>query len=189
MLRPYHHGRLRVALVAAARARLRRTPDAPLSLRELARDVGVSPNAPYRHFAGKDGVTAALVAAGYAELTKLAELAIASPHPAAGLVAGYAQFAAAEPALLHLVNTEAFDRALPESEAMFARDEWFATLVGVIEVAAGKLPVEEAYARAAAVWAVLIGATQLSSHGARGLLLEELQPDATRLVQLIVKGR
>lgn len=189
MTRPYHHGKLRVALVAAARARLRRLPDAPLSLRELARDVGVSPNAPYRHFPGKDGVTTALAAAGYQELTALAEGATVAPQPAARLVERYSNFADAEPALLHLVNAESFDRGRPESDVMLARDEWFAALVGVIEAEAGTLPIEEASARAASVWAVLIGTTQLRSHGARGLLPEAMQPDATRLIQLIVKGR
>jgi AcrR family transcriptional regulator len=189
MTRPYHHGTLRVALVAAARARLRRSPGASLSLRELARDVGVSPNAPYRHFPDKDGVTSALAAVGYQELTRLAEVAIARPHPVAGIVGYYSRFAATEPALLELVNAEAFDRTRPESEVMLARDEWFAALVAVIEVEAGKLPIEEASARAAAVWAVLIGTAQLRSHGAQGLLLEEMQPDVLHLVELLVKGR
>jgi hypothetical protein len=105
------------------------------------------------------------------------------------LVERYSNFADAEPALLHLVNAESFDRGRPESDVMLARDEWFAALVGVIEAEAGTLPIEEASARAASVWAVLIGTTQLRSHGARGLLPEAMQPDATRLIQLIVKGR
>lgn len=189
MDKPYHHGNLKVAIVAAARSRLRGAIGAALSLRELARETGVSPNAPYRHFPGKGGVTAAVVADGYRELTQISERAIGSPHPSAALVAGYAKFAASESALLRLVNAEDLAEHGPESEVVLARDEWFAGLLGVVEVEAGKLPPDEAYKRAAGIWAALIGITQLRTHGARGLLPEELFPDASKLVGTIARGR
>jgi len=44
----YHHGDLRAALVAAGLAMLE--AGEPFSLRALARQAGVSPTAPYRHF-------------------------------------------------------------------------------------------------------------------------------------------
>ncbi len=52
--KPYHHGNLRAALVAAG-AELARTagPDGVV-LREVARRTGVSHNAAYRHFADRD---------------------------------------------------------------------------------------------------------------------------------------
>ena len=51
--RPYHHGDLSRALVAAAQAILEREGAAALSLRAVAREAGVSPAAPYHHFKDK----------------------------------------------------------------------------------------------------------------------------------------
>jgi AcrR family transcriptional regulator len=184
----YHHGNLAAAIIALARARLREAPSASLSLRDLARELGVSPNAPYRHFPGKGGVTAALVAEGYRELTSVAEAAAGADRPAAVLASGYARFAVAEPALLRLLNEEDFSGRDPSSEVVLARDEWFAGLVGVVEAESKALPAGEAYRRAAAVWSILIGVTQLAHYGARGLLLEELLPDSAQLLQRIARG-
>jgi AcrR family transcriptional regulator len=50
----YHHGNLREALVDAAVEAARERGAAALALRELARRVGVSHNAAYRHFANRD---------------------------------------------------------------------------------------------------------------------------------------
>ena len=63
--RPYHHGDLRRAIVKAALEILRETQSLEFSLRELARRAGVSHNAPYKHFADKRELLAAVSAAGF----------------------------------------------------------------------------------------------------------------------------
>jgi AcrR family transcriptional regulator len=68
--RPYHHGDLRRAIVEAALDLLRETQSVEFSLRELARRAGVSHNAPYKHFAEKRDLLAAVSAAGFDMLTK-----------------------------------------------------------------------------------------------------------------------
>ena len=68
--RPYHHGDLRRAIVKAALEILRETQSLEFSLRELARRAGVSHNAPYKHFADKRELLAAVSAAGFETLTK-----------------------------------------------------------------------------------------------------------------------
>lgn len=68
--RQYHHGDLRRAIVNAALEILRETQSLDLSLRELARRAGVSHNAPYKHFADKRELLAAVSAAGFETLTK-----------------------------------------------------------------------------------------------------------------------
>jgi AcrR family transcriptional regulator len=68
--RPYHHGDLRRAIVKAALEILRETQSLEFSLRELARRAGVSHNAPYKHFADKRELLAAVSAAGFEVLTK-----------------------------------------------------------------------------------------------------------------------
>ncbi|AZQ35760.1 TetR/AcrR family transcriptional regulator [Streptomyces cyaneochromogenes] len=68
--RPYHHGDLRAALLAAAESTLRDKGAAALSLRELAREVGVSHAAPGRHFKDKQALLNALALAGYERLSR-----------------------------------------------------------------------------------------------------------------------
>ena len=68
--RPYHHGDLRRTIVKAALEILRETQSLEFSLRELARRAGVSHNAPYKHFADKRDLLAAVSAAGFEMLTK-----------------------------------------------------------------------------------------------------------------------
>jgi AcrR family transcriptional regulator len=68
--RPYHHGDLRHAIVKAALDILSETQSLDFSLRELARRAGVSHNAPYKHFADKRELLAAVSAAGFEMLAK-----------------------------------------------------------------------------------------------------------------------
>src|SRR3954451_18093555 len=68
--RPYHHGDLRRAIVGAALEILSETQSLEFSLRELARRAGVSHNAPYKHFADKRELLAAVSKAGFELLTK-----------------------------------------------------------------------------------------------------------------------
>ncbi len=68
--RPYHHGDLRRAIVKAALEILRETQSLEFSLLDLARRAGVSHNAPYKHFADKRDLLAAVSAAGFETLTK-----------------------------------------------------------------------------------------------------------------------
>ncbi|NYF17884.1 AcrR family transcriptional regulator [Microbacterium sp. AK009] len=63
--RTYHHGDLRQALVQEGLARAREGGPGAVSLREITRAVGVSPNAAYRHFADRDHLVRAV--AGHAQ--------------------------------------------------------------------------------------------------------------------------
>lgn len=66
----YHHGNLRVALVEAGLQLVEETGIEALTLREAARQAGVSQTAPYRHFADKEALLAAVAAAGFKELQR-----------------------------------------------------------------------------------------------------------------------
>ncbi|MEP6589920.1 MAG: TetR/AcrR family transcriptional regulator [Gemmatimonadota bacterium] len=184
----YHHGNLREALLSVAREQLAANPGTELSLRELARLIGVSPHAPYRHFPGKDGVREALAAQGYRELTRAAEEAANTDRPLHVLAHEFARIAAMEPGLLRLTIEHDFTGATADGEAALARDEWFAALVAVVEAAGGK-PASTVYRKAAAVWAVLLGVARLRSHGAVGLLEGPLLPDAGELAELVAGVR
>ena len=67
--KPYHHGDLRRELLNAARELLEESNIAALSLRQVARKVGVSHTAPYRHFPDKESLLAGIVAVSLNELT------------------------------------------------------------------------------------------------------------------------
>lgn len=58
MTKSYHHGNLRAALIEAAVERAREGGPEAVALREVARTVGVSHNAAYRHFAHRDHLLA-----------------------------------------------------------------------------------------------------------------------------------
>jgi AcrR family transcriptional regulator len=64
----YHHGNLRAELLDTAIEQLRETGAEDLSLRALARAVGVSQTAPYRHFADRNELLAAMATRGYLHL-------------------------------------------------------------------------------------------------------------------------
>jgi AcrR family transcriptional regulator len=103
----YHHGDLRAALIEAGLTLLEARNADDLSLREVARAVGVSPTAVYRHFPDKSALMAALAADG---LARLAVVQHAASDAAGGGVAGfgatgaaYVRFALANPALFRLI--------------------------------------------------------------------------------------
>jgi AcrR family transcriptional regulator len=106
--RPYHHGNLRSALLDAAERTVRERGVGELSLRELARDVGVSHGAPRRHFPDRQALLDALAQNGFGRLRTELRTAVddagdefeARLHATA---AAYIRFATADPALLELM--------------------------------------------------------------------------------------
>lgn len=58
--RPYHHGNLRQKLLDAALALAEEVGPEHISLREVARRVGVAPSAPYRHFPSRRALLTAV---------------------------------------------------------------------------------------------------------------------------------
>jgi len=106
--RAYHHGNLRSALLQRAERTVRERGVQALSLRELARDVGVSHGAPRRHFPDRGALLHALAAAGFERLAQ--ELDAAVDGAAAGIQArlqalahAYVGFATRDAALLELM--------------------------------------------------------------------------------------
>ena len=106
--RPYHHGHLRDTLLAEAERTLREQGVEQLSLRDLARQVGVSHAAPRRHFADRQALLDALAGAGFARLADEVATAIEDAGPdfrarlrATG--ATYVRFATEDPALMELM--------------------------------------------------------------------------------------
>ena len=101
----YHHGDLRAALVKAAAAASARGGSENLSLRELAESLGVSRAAPYRDFADRRALLAAVAADGFDRLTAIYR-SVHGRSARARLAAagrGYLAFAAERPQIFRLM--------------------------------------------------------------------------------------
>jgi len=146
--RPYHHGTLRTTLLAEAERTLRDDGLEALSLRDLARQAGVSHAAPRRHFADRQALLDALAEAGFARLDDEMHQAIdgAGQDYEARLravAAGYVRFATRDAALLELMfgaknarHVEPPDTLLAAAERVFSA---FGDLIGTGQQA-GVLP-------------------------------------------------
>lgn len=75
---PYHHGDLRQTLINATLELISEKTVEGVSMREVARRVGVSHAAPYRHFADKESLLAAVAKDGFQMLHHKLEIAIQS---------------------------------------------------------------------------------------------------------------
>jgi AcrR family transcriptional regulator len=106
--RRYHHGNLRAELLDTAVKQLRSAGTEALSLRALARAIGVSQTAPYRHFTDKNELLAALATRGYQALGAALRNAesTAQNSPSARIFAfasTYVDYAADNPELFKLM--------------------------------------------------------------------------------------
>jgi AcrR family transcriptional regulator len=106
--RPYHHGNLRAALLAEAERTLRDEGIDQLSLRDLARQAGVSHAAPRRHFADRQALLDALAEVGYLRLADEMREAIDSAGDnfetrLRAAATAYVRFAIRDAALLELM--------------------------------------------------------------------------------------
>ncbi len=134
--RPYHHGNLRTALLVEAERTVRERGVQDLSLRELARAVGVSHGAPRRHFPDRQALLDALAEAGFARLGAELRNAVdgAGDDFQARLratAAAYIRFATRDAALLELMFAGKHgeqSRALKE-----AADRAFSVMLELIE--------------------------------------------------------
>jgi AcrR family transcriptional regulator len=115
--RPYHHGNLREALLDAGERALESGGATNLSLRELARAVGVSHAAPRRHFADKQALLDALALAGFERLGTSLDAAAAGgddfPARLLSLARAYVGFATAHPALIELMFASKHEAGAP----------------------------------------------------------------------------
>jgi AcrR family transcriptional regulator len=98
----YHHGDLRRALIEASLALISEEGFSALTLREVARRAGVTHAAPYRHFADKEALLAAVAEEGFrAMATQMRERMDKEPRPSERLLAcgvAYVLFAVHHPA-------------------------------------------------------------------------------------------
>ncbi|MGV9246582.1 TetR/AcrR family transcriptional regulator [Streptomyces sp. NPDC003710] len=126
--RRYHHGDLRAALLTRAEETLREKGPTALSLRELARDLGVSHAAPSRHFKDKQALLDALALTGFDRLDErmsasLKEAGEAFAERMKAAARAYVDFATANAELLDLMYSIKHDPKASE-ELIAASQRW-----------------------------------------------------------------
>ncbi len=157
----YHHGDLRAALLTTAMQMLENGE--AFSLRAVARNAGVSPTAPYRHFADRDALESALAVEGFrdllADLTEGRELPSSTADLAEFGVA-YVAFALRRPALFRVMFGKPCDDA--DDERVKAADALHDLLAAAL---ANVLPGADAPALATAGWGLAHGLACLHLDG------------------------
>ena len=118
--RRYHHGDLRAALLTRAEETLREKGPAALSLRELARDLGVSHAAPSRHFKDKQALLDALALVGFERMGEALDASQATADETfadrlGALARSYVGFATANAELLDLMFSIKHDPTASEA--------------------------------------------------------------------------
>lgn len=179
----YHHGDLRKSLVAITIDLVRSTDgdSEDWSMREVAREAGVSQAAPYRHFENKEALLEAAAAEVFVDVKERYSRAVAacsSPDEySSALGLAYLQFALDEPALFRLVFSSSRFHQTPQAAATY---DIFSDAVGKqLGQSSGEIDVAEATETAShATWAAVHGVADLVLSGSlgpeRGVFIAEL---------------
>jgi AcrR family transcriptional regulator len=194
--RPYHHGNLRSALLRCAEHALTEGGLPRLSLRDLARQVGVSHAAPRRHFADKQSLLDALAEDGFERLGN--ELRIAMD--AAGdtfdarlraFARAYVRFATRHAALLELMFAAKYRPGAADS-LRAAADRAFAAPLELVRQGqeAGDVVPGDPHRVAVVAWAALQGLAAMANGGwLDDAALDDLVRDAVDRLVLGLRPR
>jgi len=120
----YHHGHLQKALLQAALQAAETRGVEAIQLRDLARRLGVSCAAPFRHFADRTALLVAIAEEGFDRLfARLDAVVAATPLDVARARAvEYVRFAAAEPGYFRVMHAPEVLRASQKIQALIARN-------------------------------------------------------------------
>lgn len=175
---PYRPGDLRQAFIDAAVVMVRERGEEGFSLNELARKLGVSAGAAYRHFANKEALLSKVCASGYLQLADVLRAPLDDRLSAGGRVlqlsVRYTLFAVDNPDLFAMMFGT---RTLDVDEV---GELTFAPLTEATRAAqqAGALPEGDVDAVSGAVWMSLHGLTTLHLNGRLATLGLDDDPEA-----------
>jgi AcrR family transcriptional regulator len=186
--RPYHHGNLRAALLDTAARMVDENGVQDLSLRELAREVGVSHGAPRRHFPDKQALLEALAEEGFNRLeaemrTSIADDSKPFADRLAALGTAYLKFATQHPALLELMF--AIKHREGSENVLEAGERAFSAPIALFEEGQrnGEIVAGDIHSIASVAFATLHGLAALANGGmVESELLEHVVPYANKLM-------
>lgn len=186
--RPYHHGALKQAALAEAHRILEKKGADAVTVRAIARGVGVTPNALYRHFQDKNALLATLAEEGFRELNESFQ-AIGESDPRKRfreMARCYVQFGSAKPAALKLMFGQEIARLPKRSGLREAAREAFLALLQAAARAAGLSPEsEDSLHLAIACWSLVQGYTTLLNKGALDFVEPARRPGIGALIRFI----
>ena len=193
-LNAYHHGDLRDALIRAALREAEQGGAEAISIKALAKQLGVSQPAPYRHFADREALLAAVAAEAFRQFS--AELREAIDKPAErSKLSRFAQatleFGLRRNGIWRLMfASRVMAWAADDSELHAAARETFALLVDALEAPAVGLLRER---QALKIWASLHGVVMLAEQGLltgqlAGTTREELVEDIVAEAKLALSA-
>ncbi|MFF0492780.1 TetR/AcrR family transcriptional regulator [Nocardia sp. NPDC004068] len=187
----YHHGALREELLRVALRLIETEGLAAVSLRRVAREAGVSPGAPYHHFADRSALLAALSGQGFEVLgARLAAARAEAATPLARLTAmadAYIRFAWDQPAHFRLMFRPELSQPDKHPDAQQAADAAYDILSDTIAelVASRALPAAQADTLAVAFWSLAHGVASLALDGQLTKRATQLGTDAQTLADRI----
>lgn len=168
--RGYHHGRLKDALIEAARGLVAERGPAGFTLSEAAKRVGVTAAAPYRHFTDRADLMSELARRGFETFAQRLETAWDNgrPDPVTAfrrLGGAYLAFAREEPGLYSAMFGNVASLSEPTSGA--AADRALAMIHYACAAVLRYYGASDATARdlALQIWAYSHGVAQLASSG------------------------
>jgi AcrR family transcriptional regulator len=177
----YHHGDLRQALIDACFAEVDRSGPDAISLAAIARTVGVSQAAPYRHFPDRDALLAAITAEGFRLfIAALTEASAAGPKRSALLRMGraYVAFGTSRPGLYRLMfASPLLAQAAASDELGVVAQDSFRLLVDAVD---RSLAPRDRERRAVKIWVGLHGAVMLANQN-----LLQCQPASDAMHELV----
>jgi AcrR family transcriptional regulator len=162
----YHHGDLRQALVQAALREAEQGGPEAISIKALAKDLGVSQPAPYRHFADREALLQAVTAEAFRQFNAIMREAIARPSKRTKL-SRFAQAALDFGLRRHgtyrlMFASRTMACAPDDSELHLAAMETFDLLIEALEAPRVGLLRER---HALQIWAALHGVVMLAEQG------------------------
>lgn len=180
-----HHGNLRPVLLRAAVEAVAAGPIAAVSLRAVARRVGVSPAAVYHHFADKRALLGAVAEEGFRHLYANLAAAGSTDAPTARLgelVASYVRFGLAHLAHYRVMWDPALgaDPTSPPPNPPSPLERAARAAFGLLVDAVGGVTdasFDEVRRRAVLAWALAHGAVELAGSGLPEKLDPDLDPD------------
>jgi AcrR family transcriptional regulator len=194
----YHHGDLRDALVQAALVEVEAGGPEAINISALAKKLGVSQPAPYKHFADRESLLTAVTVVALRQFIDTVREAVSKPSRRSKLsrfALATLEFGLRRNGLYRLIFASRAMACMPEdSELHAAAMETFGLLVEALEApAVGSLRERSALK----IWAALHGVVMLAEQGlltgelagaSREQLVEEIAAEAKSSLSLAIKA-
>ena len=164
----YHHGNLKEALISAGLEILSEQGIEGLSLRNVAKKIGVSHTASYNHFPDKQALLAAISTAGHEQLHQILldtfeKTKHSSSHIISEIAWAYLQFALDNPAIFKLMFSGALEEERDHPEYVEISQKSIALFEEIIAFcqSKGQLPEGRVENIAVKLWSLVHGFTYL----------------------------